>query len=72
MILKTKISLTWEIVLMTKLKRWLNRLGTGALIAGGIMILLGEGDVTQGLELAGSITGIVGSLVVIAKEILNK
>ena len=52
-------------------KKWMNRGGLIAVIAGIVMIVVAGGDTEAALQTAGLVAGIAGSLIIIVREIFN-
>lgn len=53
------------------LKKLLNRGGLIVVIAGVVAITIGGGDASSALETAGQVGAIVGSLLILVREIFN-
>lgn len=52
-------------------KKWLNRGGLVAVIAGIVMIVVGGGDAGAAIDTAGTVAAIAGSVLVLIREVLN-
>lgn len=53
------------------LKKLLNRGGLIVVIAGVVAITIGGGDTSSALETAGQVGAVVGSLLILVREIFN-
>lgn len=52
-------------------KKWLNRGGLVAVIAGFVLITIGGGDTGAAVDTAGTVVTLGGALLVLIREILN-
>ena len=52
-------------------KKWLNRSGLVAVIAGIVLIVVGGGDAGAAIDTAGTVAAIAGSVLVLIREVLG-
>ena len=52
-------------------KKWLNRGGLVAVIAGIVLIVVGGGDAGAAIDTAGTVAAIAGSVLVLIREVLG-
>ena len=62
---------TEELDMSANVKKWVNRGGLIAVIAGIVAIVVGGGDTSAALETAGTVATIAGAVAVLIREVFD-